>query len=166
MHRNRWIEKMRQRGDEQKYRLRKRAGWDDGTGLERRPNLRFPNCYTGRRNYETVRLGIFVSSLEQGRNRRSTFSMYRWAEDPRERHLYPTCTCWMIIKFYCLIAQEGAMVFYSLARIRLVSKRASAKSSLLLPFLDAWLKALLIDSFVMQIFLWIQSFFERKTIIW
>ena len=157
---------MRQRGDEQKYRLRKRAGWDDGTGLERRPNLRFPNCCTGRQNYETVRLDTFASSFESGRNCRSTFSMYRWAEDPRERHLYPTCTCWMIIKFYCLITQEGAMVFYSLARIRLVSKRASAKSSLLLPFLDAWLKALLIDSFVMQIFLWIQSFFERKTIIW
>ena len=54
------------------------------------------------------------------------------------------------------------MIFYSLASIRLVSTRASAKSSLFPPFLDAWLKALLIDSSVMQISLRIRSFYERK----
>ena len=130
-----------------KYRLRNRVGWDDRTGLDRRPDLRFPNCCTCRRNYETVRLDTFASSFEPGKSWRSTFLMYRWAEDRRERHPHPNLLINYIISYFhiCFFFIFNGISFYSLARIRLVSKRASAKSSLFPPFLDAWLNALLID---------------------
>ena len=99
----RWNEMIRGNADRskrEKYRLRKREEWDDGTGLEWHPNLRFPHCCTGRRNYETVQRDTFSSSFEPGRICRSTFSKYRWAADRRERHPHPTCTCWLITLFH------------------------------------------------------------------